>query len=72
MNKTVSEATAFVRELAHQVTDLGGIQVGLTPPFTALEAVRNELGPAPPTCSARKISIGKTRELLPVKYPAPC
>ncbi|MEP7152734.1 MAG: triose-phosphate isomerase [Nitrospira sp.] len=47
MNKTASEATAFVRELLHQVTDLGGIQVGLTPPFTALPAAGAALGPAP-------------------------
>ncbi len=47
MNKTASEATAFVRRLAQQVTDLAGIQVGLTPPFTALQAVREALGPAP-------------------------
>lgn len=47
MNKTASEATVFVRELARQVTDLAGIQVGLTPPFTALHAVREALGPAP-------------------------
>jgi triosephosphate isomerase len=48
MNKTASEAAAFVRELARQVTDLGGIHVGLTPPFTALQAVRDALGPASP------------------------
>lgn len=48
MNKTASEAVAFVRELAHLATDLGGLQVGLTPPFTALQAVREALGAAPP------------------------
>lgn len=47
MNKTASEATVFVRELAQQVTDLAGIQVGLTPPFTALHAAGVALGPAP-------------------------
>ena len=47
MNKTASEAAVFVRELAQQVTDLGGIHIGLTPPFTALQAVRDALGPAP-------------------------
>ncbi|MBA2487519.1 MAG: triose-phosphate isomerase [Nitrospira sp.] len=47
MNKSASEATAFVRELAQQVTDLAGIHVGITPPFTALHAVREALGPAP-------------------------
>ncbi|MDR4479328.1 MAG: triose-phosphate isomerase [Nitrospira sp.] len=46
MNKTASEAVAFVRELTRQVTDCTGIHVGLTPPFTALHAVRETLGPA--------------------------
>ena len=46
MNKTASEATAFVQELLHQVSDLGGIQVGFTPPFTALPAAGAALGPA--------------------------
>ncbi len=44
MNKTASEATAFVRELTQQVSDCSGIDVGLTPPFTALPAVREALG----------------------------
>lgn len=48
MNKTASEAALFIRELGQQVTDLGGIHVGLTPPFTALQAVRDALGPASP------------------------
>ena len=47
MNKTASEATAFVRELERQITNVDAIQVGLTPPFTALQAVRDALGPAP-------------------------
>ncbi|HVG02661.1 MAG TPA: triose-phosphate isomerase [Nitrospira sp.] len=47
MNKTASEAAAFVRELERQVTDVDGIHVGLTPPFTALQAVRDALGPVP-------------------------
>ncbi len=47
MNKTASEAVTFVRDLSHQVPDLGDIHVGLTPPFTALQAVRDALGPAP-------------------------
>lgn len=46
MNKTASEATAFVRELTRQMTDLGDIQVGLAPPFTALQAAREALGSA--------------------------
>ena len=47
MNKTASEAGAFVQRLAREVPSLAGIQVGLTPPFTALQAVREALGPAP-------------------------
>lgn len=46
MNKTASEATTFVRALAQRVTEQNGIDVGLTPPFTALQAVRDALGPA--------------------------
>jgi triosephosphate isomerase len=46
MNKTASEAVLFVRQLAQKVTDLAGIQVGLTPPFTALQAVRDAIGPS--------------------------
>ena len=44
MNKTASEAAAFVRELLRQVSSTAGIHVGLTPPFTALQAVRDALG----------------------------
>lgn len=47
MNKTASEAGAFVHRLAQEVTSLAGIQVGLAPPFTALHAAREALGPAP-------------------------
>lgn len=47
MNKTASEAVLFVRQLAQKVTDIAGIQVGLTPPFTALHAVREALGSSP-------------------------
>ena len=47
MNKTASEAAAFVRELLHKVSDLDGLQVGFTPPFTALPAAGAALGPAP-------------------------
>ncbi|MCC2639666.1 MAG: tpiA [Nitrospira sp.] len=46
MNKTASEAALFVRQLAEKVTDLDGVQVGLTPPFTALQAAREALGPS--------------------------
>lgn len=47
MNKTASEAAAFVRELLRQVSSTAGIHVGLTPPFTALQAVRDALGSSP-------------------------
>lgn len=47
MNKTASEAAAFVRELLRQVSSTADIQVGLTPPFTALQAVRDALGSSP-------------------------
>jgi triosephosphate isomerase len=47
MNKTASEAAAFVRRLLQQVSSTAGIQVGLTPPFTALQAVRDALGSCP-------------------------
>jgi triosephosphate isomerase len=47
MNKTASEAAAFVQELGRQVGAVADIQVGLVPPFTALQAVREALGPTP-------------------------
>ncbi len=48
MHKTATEAAAFVSRLLLEVPRLTGIQVGLTPPFTALHAVREALGPAAP------------------------
>ncbi|MCS6320275.1 MAG: triose-phosphate isomerase [Nitrospira sp.] len=47
MNKTASEAGAFVHRLSQELTSHAGIRIGLTPPFTALQAVRDALGPAP-------------------------
>ncbi len=47
MNKTATEAGAFVRRLLQELPDLGGIQVGFAPPFTALPAASEALGPAP-------------------------
>jgi triosephosphate isomerase len=47
MNKTASEATVFIRELERELTNLDGVQVGLAPPFTALQAARDALGPTP-------------------------
>ena len=47
MNKTASEATSFVCELERQITNADSVQIGLTPPFTALQAARDALGPTP-------------------------
>ena len=47
MNKTAREAGAFVRRLTQELPVLDGIQVGFAPPFTALHAAREALGPAP-------------------------
>ena len=46
MNKTASEGGAFVHRLSQELPHHAGIQIGLTPPFTALHAVREALGPA--------------------------
>jgi triosephosphate isomerase (TIM) len=48
MNKTASEAAAFARELAQTLTAAPSIDLGIAPPFTALESVRASLGPASP------------------------
>ena len=47
MNKTATEAGAIVRRLTQEMTALDGIQVGFAPPFTALHASREALGPTP-------------------------
>ncbi|MGC3973184.1 MAG: triose-phosphate isomerase [Nitrospira sp.] len=47
MNKTAAEAGAFVRGLMQELPALGGIQVGFAPPFTALHAAHEALGPTP-------------------------
>lgn len=47
MNKTATEAVAFVRGLTQELPTLGGIQVGFAPPFTALHAAGEALGPTP-------------------------
>lgn len=47
MNKTGTEAGAFVRRLTEELPALDGIQVGFAPPFTALHAAREALGPTP-------------------------
>jgi len=48
MNKTATEAVAFVRRLSEEVTALDGIQAGFAPPFTALHAAREALGTVSP------------------------
>ncbi len=44
MNKTASEASLFVREFLRQCPPITGIQIGLAPPFTALQTVHEALG----------------------------
>lgn len=39
MNKTVSEAVALVKDLVDKVRGVDGVDIGVAPPFTALEAV---------------------------------
>lgn len=43
MNKTVSEAIAFVRELKVSLAGFGGVEVVVCPPFTALALVAEAL-----------------------------
>jgi triosephosphate isomerase len=47
MNKTAAEAGAFVHGLMQELPALNGIQVGFAPPFTALHAAHEALGPMP-------------------------
>ena len=46
LNKTASEAGAFVRQLTALVTPPATVEVVLAPPFTALSAVQGALSPA--------------------------
>ena len=48
MNKTASEASVFVREFMRQCPPNPRIEIGLAPPFTALQSVREALGPNAP------------------------
>jgi len=48
MNKTATEASAFVRELTQQLPAVPSIDLVIAPPFTALEAARAALGPSSP------------------------
>ncbi|HSF66963.1 MAG TPA: triose-phosphate isomerase [Nitrospiraceae bacterium] len=44
MNKTASEAAAFIRELRERVPASPNADVVIAPPYTALESARNALG----------------------------
>ena len=46
MNKTASEAAAFIRDLRERVPASPHADVVLAPPFTALESARSALGPS--------------------------
>lgn len=46
MNKTASEAAAFIRDLRERLPESPNIDVVLAPPFTALESARIALGPS--------------------------
>jgi triosephosphate isomerase len=46
MNKTASEAAAFVREFTQLLTASPQAEVVIAPPFTALESARTALGPS--------------------------
>jgi len=49
MNKTASEAAAFVRQLKERLPALSTtVELVVAPPFTALESVRIALGPSSP------------------------
>jgi triosephosphate isomerase (TIM) len=46
MNKTASEAAAFIRDLHRRIPASPHADVVVAPPFTALESARNALGPS--------------------------
>jgi triosephosphate isomerase len=46
MYKTIAEAAELTRGVRQAVADLKGVEVVLCPPFTALAAVREAIGPA--------------------------
>ena len=48
MNKTASEAAAFIREVAPRLPASPTVELVVAPPFTALESVRAALGPSSP------------------------
>ncbi len=43
MNKTVAEAVDLVRQLKNSISGVGGVEVAIAPPFTALYAVQKEI-----------------------------
>ena len=47
MNKTASEAAAFIRDLCERLPASSNADIVLAPPFTALESARTALGPSP-------------------------
>ena len=55
MFKTVQEAVVFVKELRSAVKDVGGVEIVVAPPFTALHAVAE---------AARNTSIGVAAQNL--------
>ncbi len=44
MHKTAEETRAFFRDFLPRVAEIEGIEVGIAPPFTALQAAAKELG----------------------------
>ncbi len=46
MHKTVAEAVELTRSVRKAVMDVSGVEVVLCPPFTAISAVRDAIGPA--------------------------
>jgi triosephosphate isomerase len=46
MHKTIAEAVELTRSVRRGVMDLKDVEVVLCPPFTALAAVREAIGPA--------------------------
>jgi triosephosphate isomerase len=47
MNKTADDAEALAREVVEGVSDIGGVEVVVCPPFTALERVGRALEGGP-------------------------
>ena len=72
MNKTASEAAAFVRALTeHLPSPSTAVELVVAPPFTALESVRAALGPSLQFSSERKTCFGRIRVPTPGEVSAP-